>query len=281
MRQSAFFIIAYLTAVLRYGIINDLNFQQGLNMRSNKGNAIVIGASTGIGHALVRLLCAQGYTVGMAARRVNLLEQLQKEINVQTYIKQINVADTTQSVRLIKELITEMNGVDIIIINAGVRIDNRDFILENDLDTIDVNVYGFVAMAHTALNHFLHKGHGCLIGVSSIASLRGSGYSPAYNASKAFVSNYMSGLRQKCALYPNINIIDIRPGFVDTPMVADITTKFWVATPEQAAIDIMKAAEKKKKVAYITPRWTLIAILTRMLPESVYNFISKKVRARM
>ncbi len=139
--------------------------------------------------------------------------------------------------------------------------------------TIDVNVSGFAAMANVAMKHFLSKGSGHLVGISSIAAIRGDDSAPAYNASKAFVPNYLIGLRKKIskARLP-IVITDVRPGFVDTAM-AQGDGLFWVAPPQKAAQQIFAAIEKKKKHVYVTKRWKLIGWMMKIVPDFIYNRI--------
>lgn len=93
--------------------------------------------------------------------------------------------------------LSEMKGVDVVVISSGVGFINHDLQWSREKEAIDINVSGFVAMANVAMQHFLSKGSGYLVGISSIASIRGDCDVPAYNASKAFVSNYMEGLRKK------------------------------------------------------------------------------------
>ncbi len=106
--------------------------------------------------------------------------------------------------------------------------------------------------------------------ISSIAAIRG-GEAPSYNASKAFVSNYLQGL---CYLNAksknNVVVTDIQPGFVDTAM-AQGDGLFWVASPQKAAAQIFTAIKKKKRHAYITKRWRLIGWILKILPDFLYN----------
>ena len=93
---------------------------------------------------------------------------------------------------------------------------------------------------------------------------------PAYNASKAFMSNYLEGLRVRArtAGLP-ILVSDIRPGFVDTAM-AQGKGLFWVASPQKAASQIYKAIHCQAKHAYVTKRWSVIAWLLKVLPAFLY-----------
>jgi short-subunit dehydrogenase len=126
-------------------------------------------------------------------------------------------------------------------------------------------------MANVAFKHFLEQSSGHLVGISSIAALRGSGATPAYNASKAFVSNYLEGLRQKASkLKLPITVTDIQPGLVDTAM-AQGEGLFWIAPPEIAARQIFDTIKSRRKRAYITKRWRLIAWLLKAMPDRIHN----------
>jgi short-subunit dehydrogenase len=231
--------------------------------------AIIIGASSGIGKALAKVLAGEGYTVGLAARRLALLLELQQEIGNQALVKQIDVTSQDAITRL-SEFIHEMDGVDLIIISAGIGFINSDLDWNKENETISVNVTGFAAIANVAVHYFLQKGSGHLVNISSIAALRGNASAPAYNASKAFESIYLDGLRQKIAkLHLPITITDIQPGFVNTAM-AQGEGLFWVAPPEKAAKQIYQAIKEKKKHAYITKRWRLIAWFFKFAPDGIY-----------
>jgi short-subunit dehydrogenase len=233
--------------------------------------AIVIGASSGIGRALALRLAREGYAVGLTARRLPLLLELQAEIGPRAFVRQLDVSDTARAMALLEELIEELGGADLIVVNAGTGHINPELAWEPEEETLGVNVLGFTAMANVAYRHFVRRGAGHLVSISSIAALRGSGAAPAYNASKAFVSTYMDGLRHKLArLGSPVAITDIQPGFVRTAM-AQGPHVFWAASPEQAAEQIWQAIRRRRKRAIITRRWRLIARLMRLLPDGVYH----------
>jgi len=234
-------------------------------------NTIIIGATSGIGKELAKTFLQNGYTVGLTGRRIHLLDDIKKDNPNRSFIKHIDLSQIDEAINQLKELISEMGGMDIVVLSSGVGFINKDLHWAQEKETIDINVSGFVAMANVAMHHFLQKGSGHLIGISSIAALRGDGDAPAYNASKAYVSNYMEGLRKKVAkLGLSITVTDIRPGFVDTAM-AKGDGLFWVSSPQKAAQQIYNAIEKKRKHAYITKRWQIVGWLMKALPESIYN----------
>jgi short-subunit dehydrogenase len=232
--------------------------------------AIIIGASAGIGRALAKELAQRGYTLGIVARRIELLRKLQRELPAGSYIKGIDVTQTEEARALLAELIDKMGSVDLIVISAGVIF--QDPTWEQEIDTIKVNVLGFSAMLNYAFNYFYDRGSGHIVGISSVAAIRGGCSSPVYNASKAFDSNLMHGLRIKARrMGAKIHITDIKPGHVSTSMLDGQRGAFWVIPTEKAALQIARAIEKKRKHAYITKRWTIVAWMMQLLPDWLYS----------
>jgi len=233
--------------------------------------AIIIGASSGIGRELAKVLSTRDYTIGLVARRLELLTDLQKELPVRTHIRRIDIAQTTEAMRLLSELIEEMEGADIIIICAAICIYNPDLNWQDEINTVNVDVVGVAAMVNVAFNYFSEKGSGHIVGISSFKALRGGGSSPAYNAAKAFLSNYLEGLRVNSSkLRKNIFITDIRPGLVDTSMTAR-RNSFFVAPVKIVASQICEAIENKETISYIPKRYNFIAYLMGNMPFCIYR----------
>ncbi|MDR3459367.1 MAG: SDR family NAD(P)-dependent oxidoreductase [Verrucomicrobiae bacterium] len=235
--------------------------------------AIVIGATSGIGRALVKVLVAKGYVVGATGRRAKLLAELQAEHPGKIFISTFDVTEVATVVKKLSALVREIGGLDLVVLSSGTGHMNPalDFALEQE--AIDTNVLPFTLIAGWAYAFFEKQGAGHFAGITSIAGLRGGRHAPAYNATKAFQIRYLEGLRAKAkkAGLP-IVITDIRPGFVDTAM-AKGDDVFWVAPARKAAVQIYRAIENKKPVAYITRRWALIALVMRLLPKFIYERI--------
>jgi len=235
--------------------------------------AIVVGATSGIGKELARLLARNGYMVGVTGRRKALLVALKQEQPDSFFTKIFDVTDTTLSILELNELVTELGGLDLLIISSGTGELNDNLDFEPEKRTIDTNVIGFTAIADWAFNFFKNQGFGHLAAISSIAGIRGLRQSPSYGATKAYQINYLQALRQKAGkLKLSITITDLRPGFVDTDM-AKGEGLFWVASVKKAAGQMFNALQKKKKVAYITKRWGLVVWVLRRIPNFIYNRI--------
>ena len=209
--------------------------------------AIIAGVTSGIGKALAEILSRNGYILGIVGRRKECLEELKRSLPSQVFTRQIDVTETEKAMKSLSQLIEEMQGVDLVIISAGIGFINPDLTWSDEKATIDTNVSGFTAVANVAFHHFERIGTGHLVGISSIAALRGDRAAPAYNASKAFVSNYLEGLRHRAVhTRQPIVVTEIQPGFVDTAM-AKGEGLFWVASPEKAARQIYQAIQRKAK----------------------------------
>ena len=236
-----------------------------------KKTAVIIGASSGIGEALAYHLATKNYRLVLTARRLEKLQSIKQSLKTECIIREIDVSHPEAAIRILKKIIKEVGKIDLLIISVGTGFINSDLNFAKEQQTIDVNVSGFTAIAGEVFKHFTENGSGHLVGISSILTLRGNSDAPAYNASKAFMSNYLEGLRFKAAKQ-NLNIIvtDIRPGYVDTAM-AEGDNLFWVSSSEKAAHQIYNAIKNKKKVVYITKRWRLIAWFMQMTPDFFYR----------
>ena len=233
--------------------------------------AIIIGASSGIGRQLAKLLDAQGYEVGIAARRLDLLTTLQAELQHTSYLQKMDIANCDAAQQQLHALLDKMRTVDLIVITAGSGQLNPNLDWVTEFATLQTNVLGISAVLNSAYHYFRQRGHGHLVAISSIGALRGDVGNPAYNASKAYLSNYLQGLRKKVAQAKlPIIITDIKPGFVDTAM-AQGEGLFWVASADKAARQIMTAINNKRSHAYITRRWRLIAWVMKLLPDALYH----------
>jgi len=236
-------------------------------------NAIIVGASSGIGKELAKILSDSGIAVGIAARRISLLHEFGANLDGVVIIKEIDVAVPNAAMAIFSDLIDALGGVDLVVLAAGIGDINKELDWEIERQCIATNVAGFTALADVAIKYFIEQGSGHLVGISSVAALRGGSDAPAYNASKAYTSNYLEGLRKK-VVHTNLPIVvtEVRPGFVNTRM-AKGDNLFWVASPERAAVQIYRAILGKKSCVYVTKRWRLLAWLLKILPSAIYNKI--------
>lgn len=229
--------------------------------------AIVFGATSGIGRSLTEKLIEDGYKVAITGRRLEKLQELQQEYPKNILVKQNDIQQVDEVEKIFDEIVEEFGHVDIVIQSSGVGFINPKFVWEKEDQTIQTNVTGVTKLYTLAYNLFKKQGFGHLVGITSIASIRGNRSAPVYFASKAYQKSYLEGLyiKTKSIKTKQVFITDIRPGFVDTAMALGDGI-FWMASLEKATKQIYTAIKKKKRVAYISKRWVLIAFVLKIAP---------------
>ncbi len=233
-------------------------------------NAIVFGATSGIGKSLTEILLKQGYHVAITGRRLALLDAIQKAYPTQVLVKQNDIQDVAAVEQVFTEIVTEFKTIDLVVQSSGVGYVNPKLEWDKESQTINTNVLGVTKLYVLAYNLFRKQQFGHLVGISSIASIRGSRSAPVYFASKAYQKAYLEGLyiKTKTIKSKKVFITDIRPGFVDTPMALGEKV-FWMVPVEKSAKQIYSAIKKKKRVAYISKRWIVIAWVLKIIPASL------------
>lgn len=229
-------------------------------------NIIVIGATSGLGLEVARIYLEKGYKVGVAARRTERLDILKRSYPDNCFTKRIDVT-SEDAVANLESLMEEMGGMDLFFLSAGTGKQNKILDPDIEMTTVHINVAGFTRMTTTAFDYFKNKKSGHIAVISSIAGTKGIGVAPSYSATKRFQNTYMESLEQ-LARSQNLNIsfTDIRPGFVDTDLLADRNYPMLMDASETAH-KIVKAISNKKRVAIIDGRYNLLVIFWRMIPK--------------
>ncbi|MFQ3345164.1 MAG: short-subunit dehydrogenase, partial [Porticoccaceae bacterium] len=177
--------------------------------------AIIIGASSGIGYELAIQLAALGYQLGLMARREACLTELSHLLPGDHFVQTIDLIDADAARTQLADLIVQMGDVELIVVNSGVGASEKQLDWNIESEMIDVNVRGFTAMSMDAMNYFVQRGGGHLVGVSSVAAHFSGGLALTYHATKAFVSSYLNGMRSRAARSRlPITITTVEPGFI-------------------------------------------------------------------
>lgn len=239
--------------------------------------AILVGASSGIGAALARCLSREGYTLALLARRQDKLKDLCTEINISSnetralaYVHDVTDYDTVPD--LLKKIMVVLGGLDLFIYLAGVSlpVGLKNFDFQKDRRTIEVNLLGALAWLNPISAIFQSLKSGQIVGISSVAGERGRVGNPSYNASKAALSCYLEALRNRLSRY-GVNVLTVKPGFVDTDMLIGAKKVFWVVSAEQSAEEIFHAINQRKQDIYVPSRWRLLMMLIRNIPSFIFR----------
>jgi short-subunit dehydrogenase len=232
---------------------------------------VIIGASSGIGRCVAREFIKAGWRVGIASRNEEKLRELQSEAPLQVEMQEIDVCEEGADNRLY-DLITKIGGMDVFFLASGVGFQNPDVDLDVEMSTISVDVTGFTAMINAALNYFKLRGSGHIAAISSIAATRGIGVAASYSASKSYQATYLTALAQLVHLqHLNIHVTDIRPGFVDTPLLDDGNHYPMLLRPERVAHSIYRAIIHRRHVKIIDWRYSVLVFFWRLIPSSLWR----------
>ena len=238
------------------------------NMKEHQKTALIIGATSGIGRALAECLVKEGYHVCITGRREELLKEIQASSPENYSISCFDNSNTEHTEKAFQEIYKKLPQIEVIIVNAGVSSPNSIF-LEAAIAT---NVKGFTHCCALAYEFFVKQGYGHLVGVSSVAGLRGMRQSPIYSASKAYVIAYLEGLALKAYKeHPAITVTDVRPGFIDTPMTEGKKEVFVSIPSDEAARQIYKVLQSKKRVAYVPKKWSVLAYVLKKIPYMIFK----------
>ena len=230
------------------------------------GRAIVIGASSGIGQEVAKLLMKDGWTVGVAARRLDRLMELGA-----AEAEQIDVTKEDATERL-QALISRLGGMDLFFYASGIGKQNRELKEDIELATIQTNGLGFTRMIGEAYRYFANQGYGHIAAITSIAGTKGLGPAPSYSATKAMQNVYLQALEQQAKTRGlNIRFTDIRPGFVDTALLSGDFHYPMMLKPEKVAKEIITAINHHQHIRVIDWKYRLLTALWRRIPRCLWR----------
>jgi short-subunit dehydrogenase len=229
--------------------------------------AIIFGATSGIGKAIAEILVKDGYKVAITGRRLEKLKEIQAKYPNQIDIYQNDIQQVAEVEKVFTDIVQKFEKIDLIIQSSGVGFINPELNWEKEQETIKTNVLGVTKLYDLAYNLFREQQSGHLVGITSIASIRGNRGAPAYFASKAYQKAYLESLfiKTKTIRSNQVFITDIRPGFVDTAMALGDGI-FWMVSLDKAAKQMYAAIKKKKRVVYVSKRWGIIAFVLKIAP---------------
>ena len=228
--------------------------------------AIVIGASSGIGMEVAKLLIEQGWTVGVAARRVELLQGLGAAA-----VEQIDVT-TDEATEALQQLIGMMGGMDLFFYASGIGKQNRELKEDIELATVQTNGVGFTRMIGEAYRYFASHGGGHIAAITSIAGTKGLGPAPSYSATKAMQNVYLQALEQQALSRGlNIHFTDIRPGFVDTALLSGDFHYPMMLQPGAVSKEIVYAINHKKHIRVIDWKYRVLTAFWRRIPRWLWR----------
>ena len=234
-------------------------------------NAIIVGASSGIGMEVAKVLLSDGWHLGIAARREDKLLELKAMAPERIKVMTIDVTQSDAGERLLS-LIDELGGMDLYFHASGIGRQNRNLEADIELRTMETNAVGFTRMIGTAYRYFAQRGEGHIAAITSIAGTKGLGPAPAYSATKALQATYLQALEQQTRQSGlRIRFTDIRPGFVDTALLNGDFKYPMLLQPAAVARDIVGSIYKRRHVRIIDLRYRILTFFWRLIPNWLWR----------
>ncbi len=233
--------------------------------------AVIIGATSGIGLEVARVLLERGWHIGAAGRRKEELERLRAAAPGRVVIRAIDIT-RDDAPELLRLLINDLGGMDLYFHSSGIGRQNAALEPDIELATARTNVEGFVRMTTEAYRYFRAQGHGHIAAITSVAGTRGMGAAAAYSATKRFQRTYLDALAQLSHRDRlGIHFTDIRPGFVRTDILDPAQHYPMLMEPAPVARFIVRALERRRRVATIDGRYRLLVFLWRLIPQRLWE----------
>lgn len=243
-------------------------------------NVLIVGATSAIAEATARRLANHDTKFLLAARQPGKLAtvaanlRLRGGCGVDTIL--YDAANRADAARVVDEAKKVLDRIDIVLLAHGSLPDQTacENSAERALHEIEINALSTVALLTEFANVFEQQGSGTIAVISSIAGDRGRKSNYVYGAAKGMLSIFLSGLRNRLDR-KGVHVLTIKPGFVDTPMTAAFEKggRLW-ARPDQIAVGIVHAIEKRKDVIYLPWFWAVIMLIIRYIPERIFKRVS-------
>lgn len=237
---------------------------------------IIVGASSGLGYQIAADFARMGWRVGMTARREAPMKALKQQYpdNIDYALFDVSAPD---AVTRFEDLIETIGGMDILLYTAGCGWENPMLDQALDSKTIAANVTGFTAITTAAYKYFKATANvtgGRIAAITSVAGVKGMGVSAVYSASKRYQWTFLQALDQLAHIqHVNVGITDIRPGFVDTPLLKEGRNYPMLMSTMYAARKIENAILKGRRIAYIDSRWAIATRLIKLIPDSLWRHL--------
>jgi decaprenylphospho-beta-D-erythro-pentofuranosid-2-ulose 2-reductase len=236
---------------------------------------LILGANSAIAEQVSRLLASEGVSLYLIGRDTIRLEVIADDLRVrgasQVTIEALDVTDAAAIATVVGRAVQSLGTLDVVLFAAGLLPDQTQVNSDPNLlrQTLEVNALSAMIVLNEAAAFFEQQGHGQIVAIGSVAGDRGRATNYAYGAAKGALEIFMSGLRQR--LHPSgVQVLLVKPGFVDTPMTADFPKGPLWASPERVAQDIVRAMAKGRSVIYTPWFWRWIMLIVRHLPERLF-----------
>ncbi|MFO1423562.1 MAG: SDR family oxidoreductase [Candidatus Competibacteraceae bacterium] len=240
-------------------------------------NILIIGATSAIAEATARRFAAGGARFHLVGRNAERLAAIARDLEIRSgqpvTRESIDLDQLDRHPALLERAEQALGGIDMALIAHGTLPDQNacQQSVDKTLAAIHTNALSVISLATLLANMFERRGRGTLIVIGSVAGDRGRQSNYVYGAAKGMVSLFLQGLRNRLS-GKGIQVITIKPGFVDTPMTAAFEKKglLW-AQPDRIAQGIVTAVERGRDEVYLPWFWRWIMLIILHIPERLFK----------
>ncbi|WP_109124221.1 SDR family oxidoreductase [Dyella sp. C11] len=239
---------------------------------------VIIGATSAIAEATARLYAARGAQLFLIARNATRLTDIAADLRVrgsqEVFHASLDVNDLDAHAHVIEQAWAALGSVDVVLVAHGTLPDQAqcESSVEVALKEFSTNATSTIALLTSMAPRFEAQRSGVMAVISSVAGDRGRQSNYLYGSAKAAVSAFASGLRQRMAKV-GVNVLTIKPGFVDTPMTREFKKGALWAKPDDIARGIVRGADRGRNVMYLPFFWLPIMLIIRHIPEFIFKRI--------
>ena len=240
---------------------------------------LIIGATSAIAQDLAKLFAEAGDSICLVARSESKLSILADDLKLRgassVAVQSMDVLEYERHQSVVDSAVESLDGLDLVVIAHGTLPDQAACQQSLDMTKkeFEVNALTTISLLTHLANYFEEKQRGSIVVISSVAGDRGRQSNYVYGAAKGAVTIFLQGLRNRLAK-SGVNVVTVKPGFVDTPMTADFPKGALWASSERVAKDINNAIDGQKSIAYVPWFWRYIMLIIKSIPEVIFKKLS-------
>ncbi|WP_085904171.1 SDR family oxidoreductase [Kiloniella majae] len=237
---------------------------------------LIIGATSAIAEATARLFAKRGDQLFLFARDQEKLATIANDLKIRgaqdVYTGVYDASIQQDNENNFEEAIKQLGGLDVLFVAHGILPDQKacEVSIDDTVKAFDINATSVFAILTHFANVFETQKKGSIAVISSVAGDRGRQSNYVYGAAKGAVTIFLQGLRHRLAK-SGVQVLTIKPGFVDTPMTATFDKGALWAQPEQIAKLIVRSLDRKKSVIYTPWFWGVIMLIIRSVPDWIFH----------
>lgn len=240
---------------------------------------MIIGATSAIAHATARLWASEDNALYLVARDPDKLEAIVQDLETrgagQLETRVMDMLEQQQHQALVEDAVERLGGLDRVLIAHGTLPDQKacEASVDQTRRELEINCLSTISLVTRMASFFESQGSGTIAVITSVAGDRGRQSNYVYGTAKGALSLFLQGLRNRLHR-SNVQVLTVKPGFVDTPMTAAFPKGFLWAQPERVAADIDKAMRKGRDIIYTPFFWRYIMWIIKAIPESLFKRLS-------